>query len=280
MAANSTQPSHTPLELSVINIEDDFDIHPLLPADITAASQPSFIPFNQADMISSDSIADSRVRNNDAQGDGLTTGQQILPTYDTEAFDRRQREQRRRLNQEQRRIDQERQSLNGERRRERRRRQQERQIQFEQRRRERNEQPQDNLVRHRSAPRCNDPHFYEMMNRDTLEHPIDDMFNELLLEAYNYETMDPEARQKAWEQDHLKEMQGLSEPQHFAAQPNGLERYALEQDSILQRDQHEQVLKIYDMQNENHFQRCQRNDEQLTDKEEWEDIAFRLQQQQ
>ena len=84
MTANSTQPSHAPLELSVMNIEHDFNIHPLLSFNITAASQPSFISFNQTDMIPSATIPDSRVRNNAEQINELTTEQQTLPTQDTE----------------------------------------------------------------------------------------------------------------------------------------------------------------------------------------------------
>ena len=107
-------------------------------------------------------------------------------------------QERRRINQEQRRIDQERERLNSERERERLRRQQQRQSRFEQRRRQRNEQPQNNPVRHRSPPRYDDRHFHEMMNRDPLEEPMDDMYNQPLIEIYNYETMNPQARQEAW----------------------------------------------------------------------------------
>ena len=108
---------------------------------------------------------------------------------------------------------------------------------------------------------------------------MDDMYNEPLIEIYNYETMNPQARQKAWDQEHLQEMQGLSEPQYFAVQPNSLETYALARESKLQRDQHEQDMRIYEMQNEDYTKQCQRNYEHLMDKEEWEDVAFRLEQQ-
>ena len=293
MITNSTQPSHPPLELSVMNIEQDFDIHPSLPVNITAASQPSSISFNQTDMIPSAASADSRVRNNTEQINQLTTGQQTLPMQDTEAFERRQREQRRRLheahqhlqqerrriNEEQKRIDRERERLNGERAQERRRRQQQRRTRFQQHRPQRNEQPQNNPVRHRSPPRYDDRHFDEIMNRDPMEELMDDMYNEPLMEVYNYETMNPQARQEAWDQEHLEEMQGLSEPQYFAAPPNSLESYALAQDSQFERDRNEQDMRIYEMLSEDYSQQCQRNNEQLMDKEEWEDIAFRLEQQ-
>ena len=118
-----------------------------------------------------------------------------------------------------------------------------------------------------------------MMNRDPLKEPMDDMYNEPLIEIYNYETMNPQARQEAWDQEHLQEIQGLAEPQYFAVQPNSLESYALAQESQLQRDRHEQDMRIYEMQIEDYAQQCQRNYEQLMDKEEWEDIAFRLEQQ-
>lgn len=105
-----------------MNIEHHFDIHPLLPTNITADSQQSFISFNQTDMIPSATINDSSVRNNIEPMNALTTRTRTLAMHDTEAFARRQREQRRRLHnahqhlqherrrikQEQRRMDQER----------------------------------------------------------------------------------------------------------------------------------------------------------------------------
>ena len=251
MTANSTQPSHPPLKLSEMNTEEDFDIHPPLPVNTTADSQPSSISFNQSDMISSAPTGDSRVRNNAEQMNEWTTEQHTLPTHDTEAFERRQREWRRR--------------------------QQQRRTPFEQRRRQQNEQPQNTPVCHRSPPRYDDQHF-GMMNWDPLEEPMDEMYNKPLLDVYHYETMNPQARQEAWDQEHLQEMQGLSVPRYFAAQPNSLERYAMALELQLQRDQHEQVMSIYEMQNGDYFQRCQRNHEQLMDKREWEDIAFRLKQ--
>ena len=51
------------------------------------------------------------------------------------------------------------------------------------------------------------------------------------------------------------------------------------QESQLQRDRHEQDMRIYEMQNEDYTKPSQRNYEHLMDKEEWEDVAFRLEQQ-
>ena len=276
-----------------MNIEQDFDIHSSLPVNITTASQPSLISFNEADMIPSIESTDRTVRNNAEQINQLTTEQTALPRQETEAFERQHRErrqrlheahqhlqqERRRINQEQRRIDRERERLNAERHREQRREQPERQTVFELRGRQRNEQPQNNSVRYRSPPRYGDRYFHEMMSPDPMEEPMDSMYNEQLIEVYNYETMNLQVRQERWDQEHLEEMQGLSEPRHLVAQPNSLESYALARESQLQHDENEQDMRIYEMLKEDYSQEDQRDNEQLMDKEEWEDIAFRLAQQ-
>lgn len=293
MTANSTQPSHPPLELSVMNIEQDFDIHSSLPVNITATSQSSFMSFNQTNMIPSAASTDRTVTNDAEQINQLTTEQPTLTRQETEEFERRHRErrqrlheahqhlqqERRRINQEQRRIDQERERLNRERAQGRRERHPQRQTLFELRLPQRTESAQNNSVRYRSPPRYGDRHFHEMMSPDPMEEPMDGMYNEQLIEVYNYETMNPQARQETWDQEHLQEMQGRSEPQHLATETNSLESYALARESQLQHDENEQDMRIYEMLKEEYSQQDQRNNEQLMDKEEWEDIAFRLAQQ-
>lgn len=301
MASNATQPSCSPSESSLVNIEDDFDILSPLPVDITTASQPPTINFSSTNLVPPASNSDDIIRNNDNQAERTTPQQQQrLSTQDREGFQRRQQVQRQRLHEAQQRLQQERQRLNAaqsvlnrerqrldhQRDRERQRRnaehnrpQRQRRVQVQQPPGTRNEPLQNHASRHRSSSRWNDRDSNEMMSRDPLREPMDHVYNESLLESYYYEQMNPQERQELSEQEHLRQMQGLREPIFFTGQFGDLERYALSLDHQLQQDQREQIMLIYDMQYQEYMQQCQGNEELLADKEEWEDIAFRLQQQ-
>ena len=59
---------------------------------------------------------------------------------------------------------------------------------------------------------------------------------------------------------------------------DNIKRYANILQVQLWCNQHDQAMGVYEMQNDDHTQECIRNQELLLQKEEWEDIAFRLQQ--
>ena len=117
-----------------------------------------------------------------------------------------------------------------------------------------------------------------MMNRDPLEEPMEEDYNEVLLDAYYYEQMNPQERQETWEQQHLNELQGIPPPRYYAAPLDDLQRLATQQAEQLSRDRHSQTMRVYDMEREDRIQQYQRNEEDLTQMEQWEDVAFRLQQ--
>lgn len=96
-----------------------------------------------------------------------------------------------------------------------------------------------------------------MTNEDSLEEPMDEMYNEILLDGYYYEKMNPEERRQHVEQEHLREMQGFTPPEYFSAPVGGLERYARECAEQMERDEHEQTLSINDMVNQQHFDNSQ-----------------------
>ena len=81
-----------------------------------------------------------------------------------------------------------------------------------------------------------------------------------------------------WEQEHLNELQGNPAPRQYGLPLDDLERYANFLQHQQRRDEHDQAMRVYDMQNSDYQQECKRNEELLMQKEEWEDIAFRLQQ--
>jgi hypothetical protein len=88
---------------------------------------------------------------------------------------------------------------------------------------------------------------------------MDESYNDPLLEAYEWEKLDPKDRS---EQEQLKELEG------FAA----LEQLALMQDEIEQQNQINAVEKMLEEEQE------QTNQEQLIQLQQWEHAAFVVQQ--
>ena len=108
---------------------------------------------------------------------------------------------------------------------------------------------------------------------------MDEILEERQLEEYYLERMTPQERQEIWEQQHLNELQGNPAPRRRGLPLDNTERYAKFLQDQLWSDQNDQAMRVYDMQNDDYKQECIRNQELLIQKEEWEDIAFRLQQQ-
>jgi hypothetical protein len=258
MNTNNSQPGHSPSESTFIeNNENQSNIDQLLSVEIVTTSQPSSssIQFNSIDMF----VANIQQHNNVRTREHTRRGPQ-----------RQQESQQRREGQH--RLRQEQQQQQREWQRRRRERNQRRYEQWQERvyqrqqeryRREQEEEEHDRYLQQRS------PNFDEMMD-ETLE--------ERQLETYYLERMTPQERQEIWEQEQLNELQGNPAPRAHGIPPDNLERYAKFLQHQLWRDQNEQTMQVYDMQNNDYTQECIRNEELLMRKEEWEDIAFRLQQ--
>jgi hypothetical protein len=79
-------------------------------------------------------------------------------------------------------------------------------------------------------------------------------------------------------------LQGIPPPRYYGAPLDDLQRYAIHQEQQLMNDEHQQTMRVYDMQHWDRLTQYERNDEdliqqeQLAQWEQWEDVAFRLQQ--
>ena len=76
----------------------------------------------------------------------------------------------------------------------------------------------------------------------------------------------------------MHELQANPAPREHGSPLDNIERYAKFLQHQLYWDKHDQTMRVYDMQNNDYAQECRRNQELLMQKEEWEDMAFRLQQ--
>ncbi len=99
----------------------------------------------------------------------------------------------------------------------------------------------------------------------------DEIFQQRQLDQYHLERMTPQERQEIWEQEYLNELQHGIPMDEF-------ERYATDKDEQLWKDELEQTMNIDQMQQWDELQRHNRNQEQLIQKEQWEEIAFLHQQ--
>ena len=113
----------------------------------------------------------------------------------------------------------------------------------------------------------------------TFNEMTDEILEERQLEDYDLERMNPQERQEIWEQEQLNELEGNPAPQAHGLPLDNVQKYANFLQKQLRLDQHQQTMLVYDMQNNDYAEGCRRNDELLMQKEQWEDIAFRQQQQ-
>jgi hypothetical protein len=107
---------------------------------------------------------------------------------------------------------------------------------------------------------------------------MEEILSKRQLDQYNFQMMSPEEQQEIWDQEQLNELQGNLTPRGYGLPLDNLEQYAQFLQDQLQQDIRDQTRQIYDMQNNEYTEQCRRNGELLMQKEEWEDMAFRLQQ--
>ena len=121
-------------------------------------------------------------------------------------------------------------------------------------------------------------HEYLPRRPPTFDELTDEILEERQVDVYYLERMTPEERQKIWEQEHLHKLQANPAPRRHGSQLDDLDRYAQSVEKQLWCDELDQVMSVYDMKNSDYAQQCRRNGELLMQKEEWEDITFRLHQ--
>ena len=167
------------------------------------------------------------------------------------------------------------------------RRQQQQQLERQRRRRERNQHRYDQWQvhlyqrqqdRYRRQQQEQDHEEYLCHRSPTFDEGMDEILGERELEEYYLQGMTPQERQEIREQDQLNELR-----RNPARQPHGLpldnfERYAKLLQDQQRQDEHHQIMRIYDLQNSDYHKQCRRHDELLMQNEEWEDMAYHLQQ--
>ncbi|CAM4778576.1 unnamed protein product [Rotaria magnacalcarata] len=121
-------------------------------------------------------------------------------------------------------------------------------------------------------------YVYLQQPSPNFDENMDDTLTERELEEYNLERMAPQDRREVWEQEHLNELQGNPAPRPHGLPLDDTERYAKFLQDQLRRDQHDQTMRVYDMEtndNVEHAEQYRRSQELLRQNEEWEDLAFR-----
>ena len=252
MNTKNSQAGHSPSELLNTLNASQSNIDQLLSVEIGTTSQSSPIQFNTTNIISAFQENDHR------------TGPRHV-RQDQRQQQAQQQDERRRLRQEQQEEQREQQRQRQERNQRRYERWQQRlaQRQQERYRREREEQEHYEYLQQRS------PNFDELM---------DEILGERELEEYNLERMTLQERQAVWEQEHLNEMQGNPAPRAHGLPLDDAERYAIFIQDQLFWDQHDQTMRVYDMQNDDYAEQCRRNQALLSQQGEWDDAEFRHQQ--
>ncbi|CAF1021345.1 unnamed protein product [Adineta steineri] len=272
MNVNSTQVPHSPTESSSQNNENNSNINQLLFAQTITTSQIPLISFNMTNMIPSQrpTITNTSEHNNRslrregrrrrrqrqrqrrrAQGQALQQRQQHIQQQQQQQRQQQQRQrqqqqqqqqqQQRQIQQHQQRLQQQRRQLNTP--------QRLQSINYlertSQRQQERYSGWLERLIQ-RDLERGHylDPRFYPS---DHMEEPMDEMYNDPLIEAYLWETMDPKER---WEQEQINELE-----KNHVVDP-------FEQLTIMQ-DELEQLQQI------DHIQRLKEQEEQIQ-LQQWE----------
>ncbi|CAF3990712.1 unnamed protein product [Rotaria sp. Silwood1] len=258
MSMENSQPCHTPSELLNTLNASQSNIDQLLSVGIVTTSQPSSIQFNSTNMISD-------IQENDRRTGTQHAGQEQRHQQTQARRQPQQQEERQRLRQQQQQEQRERQRQRQERNQRRYERWQERVAQRQQ---ERNRQEQEEHEHYAYLQRRS-PNFDELM---------DDILGERELEEYSLERMTPQDRREVWEQEHLNQLQGNPTSRAHRLPLDDTERYAKFLHDQLWQDQHDQTMRVYDMENNDYAKQCRRNQELLRQKEEWDDLASRHQQ--
>ncbi len=143
------------------------------------------------------------------------------------------------------------------------------------RQRRRQEQREQQYQRERKEQ---DYEKYMQQHCPTFDDFFDEVVQERLSEEYYYERMTPHARQEAWEQQHLNELQGVPLPRLYGGDFHPLVKYAEQQEEQLWYDQLAQAIQIDNMVTwdpikpgeEKNIQEHKRNIQLLIQKEQWE----------
>ncbi|CAF1390282.1 unnamed protein product [Adineta steineri] len=249
MNLNNSQIPRSPTGSSSQNNENESNINQLLFAETITTSQSPSISFNMTNMIPSQipMITNTSEHNNlSRRREGRRRRRQRNRQRRRERREALRQQQIHQQRQRQQQVQQQRRQRNtqqrhypsrsSQRQQERYQRWQERSLQWE---REENRQPQ-----RRQRPNYDDRILYPS---DPMEEPMDEIYNEPLLEAYMWEKLDPEER---WEQEQINELEGFAVLEH-------LEQLALIQDEL------EQLQQI------DHIERLQEEEEQIQ-LEHWE----------
>ena len=144
---------------------------------------------------------------------------------------------------------------------------------------ERHQQRQKQFEYRLYLERIEREHEYYLSRRSPgYDELIDEILQEREFEQYDLERLPPQQRQEILEQEYLNELQGYPTQQPHIMPISDLERYAKFQEEQLSNDEFEQTINIDQMEKwDKHVQHyC--NEEQLIQKEQWEEIAFLHQQ--
>ena len=90
--------------------------------------------------------------------------------------------------------------------------------------------------------------------------------------------MIPQEKYEIWQQEQLKELEDTTAALPPELRPDNLVQYALFIHDQMSLDEYEQELQIDDTYHIDNTEEYARNQELLLRKEEWEDLAIRLQQ--
>ena len=244
MSINNTQSGHCPSELLIGNNENESNTDQLLSAEVISASQPSSaVAFNPINMIPSQT---SLLSNIQPQNTILSSHQQQFP--DTRRHEQRQQPRNRYDDPAEHRY-----------------------IGYMLRLYERNSQ------RYQQELDEQEHQAYLQRRSPTFDEMADQILQERELEEYYLERMTPQARQEIWEQQLMNELDGNPVPQAAGLPLDNVQQYANFLQEQLRQDEHEQTMRVYDMQNEDYAEECRKNRELFMQKEQWEGIAFRHQ---
>jgi hypothetical protein len=267
MNTNSTQTGYTPIETMIQTNENEFTIDQLISVEVPTTNQPlPTIPLNPMNMIPSQTPS---LQNLQQQQQNNNNNNHLQNRHQQQ---NQHREERQRQLEEQRRIRQEQHQQRQQQQQSRRQRRQQRFEQWleraSQRRMERNRRERE-LEEHFAYLARRSPYHDEWMEEALAERQLD---------QYNFESLSTQERREIRDQQYLDEIQGYIAPRVSGLPSGDLERYVQFLEDEYQRNLQEQALQIENMHKNEYEEECIRSQEPLTEKEEWEGIAFRLQQ--
>jgi hypothetical protein len=269
MNTNNTQIGHIPTESLVENNNDnDSNIDQLLSSETVIISQQPMIQFNATNMIPSQiPLIPSRIQ--------LVTSH--VSQYENPT--RRQLGRRRRRQRQRQRRQQGRQEQFQQRERQRQRpyqqrgRQQQRQRQYQQQERQ---QQRQQLQQETRSPRYRrwsslerEQEYWEWIGfPEYMEENISPV-----LEAYYWETMNPDERQEIWEQNYLNELERNAALEQIDPW-DYLEAFAILEHLALIQDQIEQMHHIDEIEKIEEIEQQQQNDAEQIQLQQWEQDQF------